>query len=98
MAAEIEAARAGARAHRSRLDVLVHRHAVRDSHRAHEHRSARCSACSRPASRSLGDMLIAVLFTLLVINPLYLRVARTDALDRAAGVALAPAASRGPTA
>ena len=30
--------RAHARAHRSRLDAVVHRDAVRDSHRPHEHR------------------------------------------------------------
>ena len=48
-----------------------------DRHAARPHLARR--------SRSLGDMLIAVILTLLVINPLYLRLAEADALDRALG-------------
>ena len=42
-----------------------------------------------PAVAVLGDMLIAVLITLLVINPIYLLWRESDALDRAPPVALA---------
>ena len=41
-------------------------------HWAHEHRPDAAFDCSSPAVAVAGDMLIAVLFTLLVINPAYL--------------------------
>ena len=46
-----------------------------------------------PAVAVAGDMLIAVLITLLVINPAYLMLAQANSLDRAAPVALASESS-----
>ena len=72
MAAEIEAAERDACADRPRLDAVVHRHALRDSHRPDEHRphdsGSRVACRGRPRRHARSPCSI----TMLVINPLYL--------------------------
>ena len=80
--------REGARTDRSRLDSW------HSSPRSSRFTSAawvpiaRCSGCSPRRSPSLGDMMVACLITLLVINPALSALALADAMDRASVVAM----------
>ena len=87
--------RTDTRADRSRLDALVHRHALRDPHRPHEHRpdaafdgrprrGRRRRHVHRRAVHAARD------------QPDLPHVAGPDALDRATGVAPAPRSRRRP--